>query len=55
MKWLLWFFVVNTISFVALMKSLETDYGIFIGAPIALLAWTIFIFKSTENGKRKNY
>ncbi|WP_166336997.1 hypothetical protein [Sphingobacterium chungjuense] len=55
MRWIFWFFVVNVVSFVALMKGLIGDGNMFVGAFIAFAAWGLFlraIFASQEN-KRK--
>lgn len=43
MKWIFWFFVVNIISFIALMKGVIGDGNKFIGIIAACIAWGLFI------------
>lgn len=53
MKWIFWFFIVNIISFIALMKGMVGDGNMFVGAIVALSAWGLFIWAIASNQERK--
>ncbi|MFZ4861222.1 hypothetical protein ACL9RF_03475 [Sphingobacterium sp. Mn56C] len=55
MKWIFWFFVVNIISVIALMKGMVAGENTFVGIIIALSAWGLFIraIVTSQEKKRK--
>lgn len=53
MKWIFWFFVVNIISVIALMKGFIGDGNMFVGAIVAFSAWGLFIWAIASNQERK--
>lgn len=52
MKWIFWFFVVNFISVIALMKGMISGESSIIGVIIAFSVWGLFIRAVVANQKR---
>ncbi|MFZ4262096.1 hypothetical protein ACFRAE_08635 [Sphingobacterium sp. HJSM2_6] len=53
MKWIFWFFVVNIISVIALMKGVISGENSFIGIIVAFTAWGLFIRAIVTNQEKK--
>ncbi|MEI5984891.1 hypothetical protein VJ786_08250 [Sphingobacterium sp. PU5-4] len=53
MKWIFWFFVVNFISFIALMKGVIGGESNWIGVIVAFSAWGLFIWAIASNQEKK--
>lgn len=53
MKWVFWFFVVNFISFIALMRGVIGGENNWIGIIIAFSAWGLFIRAIIVSQERK--
>ena len=53
MKWIFWFFVVNFISVIALMKGVISGENSFIGIIVAFSAWGLFIRAIVVNQEKK--
>ncbi len=53
MKWVFWFFVVNFISFIALMRGVIGGESNWIGIIVAFSAWGLFIRAIIVSQERK--
>lgn len=55
MKWVFWFFVVNFISVIALMKGVISGENSWLGLIVAFSAWGLFIraVVTSQEKKRK--
>lgn len=53
MKWIFWFFVVNFISVIALMKGVISGENSFVGIIVAFTAWGLFIRAIVASQEKK--